>query len=835
MKKSDLQRGPVSAPQILQIDQNIAFGFSALILAMMTLVLFTGIFYYQRIVQKNENHLQKIITEILADSINRISFSGKYHARLLVEKITKAQPRISYISISDTTGRIIAHSNTSMNGKKVTPKIAKLFKEVSRKKRVIIQSSKRDGKPINQLATLYYSGYQSKINGLIVVGISTEEADAAITGAWYVLCAIVFFLSLISLVVTYFLGKHFAGPVKSMALQLKGILEHAPLLIYISDRNAGKTASSLSFEAMAQQTPDLLSSELAEVFEQNKPVTGEVNQSERTFVTTSFPISQNARQEIQLACSMALDVTARKQAEERLRDSEANLQITLDSIGDAVIATDSKGCVHRMNTVAEILTGWLAKDAIGQDLETVMRITDLDTRQKLPNPIFEVMRIGYVISFSERCLLSSKSGKERQIASKGSPIRDAEDNIVGVVLVFRDVTEEYALQEQLRQAHKMRAIGHLAGGVAHDFNNLLTAILGNAELLKFNQEPGSEDEMAAESIVQASTRAAELTHQLLAFSRKGKLQSVPVDLNKIISQEIIGLLSRSIDKRISITQKLNASASIVQGDPTDLQNAILNLGVNARDAMPEGGTLTFATNNLILDVDYSAEFAYEILPGEYIEIVVSDTGVGMSPEVQKHIFEPFYTTKPVGEGTGLGLSGVFGCVKSHNGLIRVQSEVGRGSTFRVLLPLSKAKPDEQEVLEDLPPQQGTGHIMIVDDEETVRTLAARTLQGLGYTVTTCADGIEAISYYQHHYDEVDLVILDLIMPKLGGLETLLRLKKTNPSVKVLVASGYAQPSVVAAVLKEGALEVLNKPYRIGLFSEAVARHLANTKHNTELN
>jgi len=380
------------------------------------------------------------------------------------------------------------------------------------------------------------------------------------------------------------------------------------------------------------------------------------------------------------------------------------------------------------------------------------------------------------------------------------------------------------LEEQLRQAQKMEAIGQLAGGVAHDFNNLLTGILGNAQLLDMELERSSEEWACAAEIVRAATRAADLTRQLLAFSRKGPIETIHVDVHEIIA-EVAKLLSHSIDRRIELVQDLQARPSCVMGDPTQIQNAILNLAVNARDAMPEGGELRFATRVVVLDADYCAMRAGQVRPGPHVEIAVCDTGVGMEPKLQQRIFEPFFTTKGAGKGTGLGLASVYGCVRSHGGAIDVYSECGRGSTFKVLLPLAEA-----ETHTHLPkagePVKGAGSILLVDDEDVVRSFTARALRNLGYTVTTAADGVEAVDAFTERQGHFDAVILDLIMPKLGGEDAFRLMKEVDPDVRVLVATGFSQPGVIDSLLRNGVVAILPKPFNVQHLSREVARIIA---------
>ena len=389
----------------------------------------------------------------------------------------------------------------------------------------------------------------------------------------------------------------------------------------------------------------------------------------------------------------------------------------------------------------------------------------------------------------------------------------------------RAEAERGRLEEQLRQAQKMEAVGQLAGGIAHDFNNILTIVKGNAELLKMGLPSTGDQAEFADEVIKGANRAADLIRQLLAFARKGKWQVVPVDIHNTIAQTV-NMLAHSIDRRIDIRMELHASPSTVMGDPTQLQNALLNLGVNARDAMADGGVLTYATRNVTLAEADSNEHPYELTSGNFLEICVTDTGVGMDEQTQERVFEPFFTTKEVGKGTGLGLAGVYGCVKSHDGSISVASEPGRGATFAILLPLAPAgvaTEGRTAPRDDL--VRGTGHVLVLDDERGVRNFARAVLQDLGYTVWTCADGAEGLDYYRRHYQEIDLVILDLIMPRMNGRDVFSQMKKINPHVRALISSGFSHSEATRRMLDAGALALLNKPFEVTELSRAVAEHI----------
>jgi signal transduction histidine kinase/ActR/RegA family two-component response regulator len=383
--------------------------------------------------------------------------------------------------------------------------------------------------------------------------------------------------------------------------------------------------------------------------------------------------------------------------------------------------------------------------------------------------------------------------------------------------------EREAMREQLQLSQKMEAIGRLAGGVAHDFNNLLTTIRGHTELLRRNTLVDAPTRIDLDAILTASDRAAELTGQLLAFSRRGKLRAEQVELDKLI-EEVTRLLRHTVDPRIEVRSELGLDGAVVAGDPSRLQSALLNLAVNARDAMPEGGQLVFSTR--VVGPEDPAR------PGELpagpplAEIRVADTGMGMAPEVARRVFEPFFTTKEMGRGTGLGLAAVYGTVRSHGGSIVVDSAPGLGSLFRIYLPLvgqhgaatATVTPERAWI-------EGRGTVLLVDDQAEVRDVTGSILDRLGYTVITAEDGVAALARYAQHSQSIRLVLLDVRMPRMDGAETLRRLRKLAPALPVVIVSGFGADKDLATIRAMGVQGVVEKPFTVSELSETMARAL----------
>ena len=386
----------------------------------------------------------------------------------------------------------------------------------------------------------------------------------------------------------------------------------------------------------------------------------------------------------------------------------------------------------------------------------------------------------------------------------------------------RDITERRQMEGRIRQAEKMEAIGQLAGGIAHDFNNQLAGIVGYADILleELKQRPGLE--RLAEGILVAAKRSASLTSQLLAFSRQGKYLSTPVDLHQIID-EVVHMLRRSIDKRIRITTRYEAESAVTIGDPTQLQNAVLNLAINARDAMPQGGDLVFSTAVVTLDEAYCANSPYQPIPGRYVQVSVADTGVGMDAQTQARLFEPFFTTKEKGKGTGMGLAAVYGKLKGHRGAIDVRSEFGQGTEMRLSLPLaSQTAAAEDHAGAKADRISLHARVLLVEDEDTISMMVSEILQRLGCSVRIAKNGAEALAIYRRWFREVDVVLLDLVMPAMGGRDTFIGLREINPDVRAIIASGYSLDGEVQGILDEGAKGFLQKPFRISELAKKIA-------------
>jgi PAS domain S-box-containing protein len=506
---------------------------------------------------------------------------------------------------------------------------------------------------------------------------------------------------------------------------------------------------------------------------------------------------------------------------ENLRRAGVRFRTIFDSINDAVFIQDpATGTIVDVNRKMTDLYGWTGQEAarmsVGQLSSNVPPYTQREADAWMAKarsgqtPIFEWQaraKDDRVFWVEVSMCRAEIDGQDRLLVS----VRDIEQR-------KREESQRARLEDRLRQAEKMDAIGHLAGGIAHDFNNQLTGILGYAELLRLSVND-AESVSFAEHIVRASRRSSDLTRQLLAFARKGNYEIVPVNIHSLID-EVVALLERSIDKRISIRTDLAAGVPFVIGDPTQLQNALLNLAINARDAMPEGGELLLATKTFEVDAQARKEFP-QLSLGTWLRMSVTDTGTGMNDETLRRLFEPFFTTKETGKGTGMGLASVYGTIQSHQGVISVDSKLGRGTTFEIDLPLAETKDVEKGPAARSFVRMDRTRVLVVDDEGDVRDLIRDMLVRAGCEVKTCQDGLEAVEHFVQAWREIDVVILDMMLPKMSGRDIFAALRRIDPAVKVLLASGYSLDGEAQALLDQGARGFLEKPFHVSTLLEKV--------------
>lgn len=500
--------------------------------------------------------------------------------------------------------------------------------------------------------------------------------------------------------------------------------------------------------------------------------------------------------------AVLLDITARKEADRAIHLRSA----ALHAAANAMIITDRKGTIEWVNAGFTNLTGYAAEEALGRNPRELVRSGAHD--QPFYKNMWDTILRGDV--WHGEITNRRKDGtlylEERTI----TPFKDEQGEVVHFIAIGRDLTEQRSLESQLLQAHKMETVGRLAGGIAHDFNNLLTVINGTVELMMLDVARDDPFRADLKEVRDAGARAALLTRQLLAFSRKQVMKFDVVDLNDLIVG-VQEMLRRLIGEDIKLVLTTAARIGCVRADPTQIEQVLLNLSVNARDAMPSGGTLTFSTANVRVSDVHDPEHP-TLVAGEYVLLQISDTGAGMSDAIRRRVFEPFFTTKGPGKGTGLGLSMVYGIVRQSGGSIYAKSEPGSGTTFSIYLPRVEAVSKSVTPLSSPAATPGTETVLLVEDEVGVRRVAERVLALAGYTVMTASNGEDAIKLLTAHDGAVSLMLTDMVMPGIGGWELAERCRELRPQMKVIFTSGYSDD----AVLYDGRLgrnfPFIGKPY-----------------------
>ena len=500
--------------------------------------------------------------------------------------------------------------------------------------------------------------------------------------------------------------------------------------------------------------------------------------------------------------SLAMDVTARKKAEEE----RERLMLAIEQTEDIVVITDAEANIQYVNPAFEKVTGYSREEALGQN-PRILQSGELS--RTFYKKMWGALTTGR--SWSGQLINKKKDGTVYTEEATISPVMDEAGKIINYVAAKRDATHELELEEQLRQAQKMEAVGQMAGGIAHDFNNLLQVISGYVELSEISLKPDDTFALAVQEIGKAAERGKGLVSQLLAFSRRQVIKPTDIDLNDLIDPLLImirGLIGEHIELDFIPCRELGT----IHADRGLMEQVLINLCVNARDAMSAGGKLTIETENIVIDGDDARTNAWA-MPGRYVLLNVTDTGCGMDGPTLERAFEPFYTTKEVGKGTGLGLSTVFGIIKQHNGHINTYSELGKGTRFKIYLPTVARKAAKVSRESRGAVVGGTETILVAEDDETVLALAKHLLSFAGYTVLTAADGEEAIRVFEEHADEIDVVMFDVIMPRLGGKQALDRILELRPGLPHLFASGYSEDAVHTNFIQKRGLHLLAKPYQ----------------------
>ncbi len=622
---------------------------------------------------------------------------------------------------------------------------------------------------------------------------------------------------------------------------LNAILEHTTVAIYLKDTDNKYILVNEQYEKLAQVQSEeirgktdfdifpepvasLFRAQDQEVIEKDAPINFEetihLPDGIHSFLTSKFPLRDD-NGTLYAVGGTCTDITERLEALDQLAAEREQLSVTLRSIGDGVITTDIEGHIVLFNDVACTLTGCQPHNATGQPIEDVVHLLHPEARQPCDTPV--QLLLSKSTAHDTHHIIVSKNGSERHVATSGSPLRNATSEVIGTVLVLRDITERLRTQEELLKAKKLDSVGILAGGIAHDFNNILVAILGNIELAALSIGEYHEAHGLLQEAEKASLRARHLTHQLLTFAKGGSPVKETLSLFEIID-EAAAFVLRGTD----VTHVHNSPSSLwlVDADEGQIAQVVQNLVINAQNAMPQGGTVSIRCTN----VEGSADTPLLKSGVRYVEVVIQDHGVGIPKDILDKIFDPYFTTKQ--KGSGLGLAITHSIISKHGGFIFADSLLGEGTTFSIYLPAS----DAEAVAKASTPKtltHGSGRVLVMDDDSTVRRLSQKMLQHLGYDVLLANDGEATLDLYRQMTDDqtpIDVVIMDLtIVGGMGGEETIKKLLTMDPKATVVVSSGYSTNPAMAHFAQYGFVASLTKPFRFKALSETVGEAIMKSR------
>jgi len=515
------------------------------------------------------------------------------------------------------------------------------------------------------------------------------------------------------------------------------------------------------------------------------------------------------------------DITIRVQAQEALRESEEKMRQLFESSQDVIFITDVDGAIKTINPAAERLFGYPLDEM--HTMSTLDVYANPSQREAFLN---QMMRYGFVKDFEMQIV--TRDGALRDCQVNATAVRNGEGDIIGFQGSLRDITEKKLLEIQLIHSQRMEAVGQLAGGMAHNFNNILVGIMGYAEFLLSKKSKDDPDYKALSTIHDGTLRASELTRQLLDIARGGDFIRKPLSLNDVVDR-VLPLVSGTFHKAINIDIHMEESIAFIEGDPGQLEQSLLNLCINARDAMPDGGTLTIETKGDYLDEEFCRRHldAHE---GDYVILTVSDTGVGMTRDVREHVFEPFFSTKEEKGGTGMGLATVYSTVRHHGGIITFYSEKDQGTTFRLYFPAIQGFREEEIERVEIPDQLGTETILLVDDEAMVLEVWSDYLLEKGYKVFIAEEGEAAVEIFKQKSEDIDLVILDYVLPGISAREVLRQIREIKPDTTVVITSGYSENGQAGAILSENVDGFIQKPTPLTIMHRKIREYLAVKKH-----
>lgn len=701
MKPSKSQ---ISIRAAKRLGSRLLLWYGTVVFLLVTVICIGGSLVLIRLANREVDRLAATTTLVISDAIERVSFSGKYHARLLVDDLVRKHSDIAYIAIHDRKGVVFAHSDPSLNDTQPYDPAAREAMRVLDGGVQIIQRLLIDGQRIEEVDVPLVGGYANELLGVVRVGISREDSFRELMKGLSLIAALGLLLIVVSLAIVHRISRRLAAPVTEMALTLQGIFDHAPIGVVIQGR------------------------------------------------------------------------------------------------GGRIL--------HGNNAVGELLDTTPSHER-GRYLYDLTEAVGLDALARVTERVFETAK-----SHEQEIELISDVGT-RTISIIGFPVATDRMGRTSEVCAFLvDLSRTKALEEQLRSAHRMEGLGELAGGIAHDLNNLLTGILEHADLAFAEAPAGTELRENLQEILEVADRGAGLAESLASFGRDRSIEAIPLDLAERVS-ELVPMLSHVVGEgiRLDIVPP-KAQEVVVKAAPAQLAQVLLNLATNAADAMPEGGTITISISEAPANRPTpGSDRALSVV--EWGSVVVSDTGVGMGRAVLEKAFEPLFTTKSPGEGAGLGLSTAYGIVKQHGGEIELESRVGEGTSVRVLLPIAHrtAESSDQALPEVGPVAGGDETILLAEDAPSVRRLLVKILELRGYGVVAVEDGASAASLFARERDDIDLVLLDVVMPGMGGREALAEIRRLDPDMPAILMSGYPSEKVQAGGPLGKWVDYLAKPVK----------------------